>query len=748
MSFRVAKVAVAKATYWIDRPYDYLIPENAETQLCPGMRVKVPFSAGNRLCEGIVLSLAEESSFGKLKQIAEVLDREPVLTNEQIKLALFMREHFFCTVYEAVRTILPSGFWFNTEGRRKINDAFVEIASLCVSPEEALELSEKLARSAPQQSALLDTLAGFERIPSRELLKYAEASRATLLTLQKKDYVALEKHEIYRRPPMPKAEHRELPALSSEQQQAYDGLRQKLFTDEPSVSLLYGVTGSGKTGIYAHLIQACLKENRGAILLVPEIALTPQAISVFSSYFGDRIAVLHSSLSLSERYDEWKRIRDGEADVVIGTRSAVFAPVRNPGIIIVDEEQEDTYKSESSPRYHAVDIAKFRCSSERIPLLLGSATPNLVSMYKAREGVYSLFSLKGRYGDAQLPEVEIVDMREELLRGNGSDISTRLAEELRRNFDRGEQSILFLNRRGASKLINCPTCGYVYKCPRCSVSLTYHSVGNRLICHYCGYSRRVDERCPDCGGILNYSGTGTQLLSDELKKLFPDVEILRMDADTLAEVGSHDAVFDRFIEEKVPLLIGTQMVSKGLNFENVTLVGVISADQSLYSGDYRASEQTFSMLTQVVGRSGRGRKTGRAVIQTFSPQNDVIRFAAAQDYDSFYDAELEFRRMQNMPPFSDILRITAIGSDENRTCRCAADIAACLKRDLVEEDVALVLGPSPLPVARVNNRYRFAVNLVCHSNRKIRNYVANLITVCNKDKNYSGISIFADSNPL
>ena len=483
------------------------------------------------------------------------------------------------------------------------------------------------------------------------------------------------------------------------------------------------------------------------ILLVPEIALTPQMIETFSSHFGDEVAVLHSSLSVGERYDEWKRVKSGRARVVIGTRSAVFAPVPELGLIIIDEEQEETYKSENIPRYHARDVAKYRCAKANCLLLLGSATPDVVSMHAAKTGRYAFFELQSRYNERELPAVEIVDMKRELRRGNGGSISSLLREELQKNLERGEQSILFINRRGANRLISCGECGYVYRCPRCSVSLTYHSANGRLMCHYCGYSQRPDESCPDCGGALKYIGVGTQMVEEELKELFPDTPVLRMDADTVAPVGSHEKLLDRFRDERIPIMVGTQMVTKGLNFENVTLVGVISADQSLYAGSYRAGERTFSLITQVVGRSGRGSKPGRAVIQTFTPDNETIVQAARQDYFAFYASEAELRKIQRTPPFSEILAVTVSGMNEEHVYRCCRMIRQRLDNLLETNASAQVLGPAPLAVVKVNNRYRYRVMVYGGTNGGLRALLASVVMEFCRDKRFADVSIFADNDP-
>ena len=744
----VAKIAVAAATYWVDRPYDYLVPPEIQDKALPGVRVYVPFSRGNRRSEGVILALSDHSEYDKLKPISAVLDDAPVLSPEQIKLALFMRERFFCTVYSAIKAMLPAGLWFDGEGRRKIGDKTIEMARLCLPPEEASLIASRKRLRSPNQANLLELLCSFECLPSQELLRFTGASRQSLKALVKAELVELFQREAFRRPEIHLGEREALPVLNQEQQRAFDGISALTMSGESAAALLFGVTGSGKTSVYIHLIMEQLNRGKSAILLVPEIALTPQMIQTFSSHFGDDVAVLHSSLSVGERYDEWKRIRSGKARLAIGTRSAVFAPCENLGLIIIDEEQEETYKSENSPRYHARDIAKFRCARSGALLLLGSATPDIVSMYKAQTGQYAYFSLKNRYNEQQLPAVEIVDMKRELRCGNGGNISRKLSEELAANIERGEQSILFLNRRGANKLISCGDCGYTYKCPRCSVSLTYHSNNRRLMCHYCGFSQWIDDACPDCGGTLQFIGAGTQMIQQELEDLFPGVKIMRMDTDSVTPVGSHEELFTRFRREKIPIMVGTQMVTKGLNFENVTLVGVISADQSLYAGDYRAGERAFSLMTQVVGRSGRGEKPGRAIIQTYTPENEIIRQAARQDYEAFYQSELELRRLQNTPPFTELMAITVSGAVEEHVVAACRHIKAWLESTAGKTGAALILGPSPLPVVRVNNRYRYRVTICGKSSTHLRSLIAQIVMECSRDKRFGDVSVFADNDPL
>lgn len=742
----IAKIAVSGIPFRLDRPFDYAIPLDMKEKVQPGVRVEVPFTRANRRTEGIVLALAPIGAYEKLKPISEVLDETPILTQAQIKLALWMHERFFCTVYEAVKAMLPAGLWFKN-GKRRVSDKYVTMAALAVPAEEAAEAAEQRRRRAPQQSELLRTLCAIGRAALPDLREFTGASLQSVRALRDAGLISLEDVPVYRRPEAPEGERQPLPKLNSEQTKAFKGILKLAGGKKASGALLFGVTGSGKTTIYIRLIAEMRRRGKTAILLVPEIALTPQMLRTFSSHFGDDIAVLHSSLSAGERLDEWRRIKNGEAGVVIGTRSAIFAPAEDLGIIIIDEEQEDSYKSENAPRYHARDVAKFRCAQDNALLLLGSATPDVESRWRAEQGSYAYFTLSRRFNEQSMPSVEIVDMKRELRRGNGSSISERLRSEISENLERGEQSILFLNRRGANKLITCVDCGFTYSCPNCSVSLTYHSFSRRLMCHHCGYTQRLDEHCPECGGTLKYVGTGTQKLEEELHELFPDTPVLRMDTDTVAPAGGHDVLLERFQTERIPIMVGTQMVTKGLNFENVTLVGVISADQSLYAGDYRATERTFSLITQVVGRSGRFEKPGRAVIQTFTPENETIRQAARQDYESFYRAEIELRRLQALPPFTELLCITMSGREESLVLGCAAKARDELLDATRSESGVRVLGPAPLSVLRVNNNYRYRVTLCAPPGRGLRRFVADIVARYSSDKQFRGVSVYADTNP-
>ena len=819
----VAKIALQAATYAIDKPYDYQVPPELLDTLRPGMRVVVPFGAGNRRTEGIVLAL--EGGYPddpRRKSILTVLDEEPVLDGEALRLALWMRERWFCTVYDAARAMLPAGLYFSLQDRWKlapgvdreaayaaagrseharhivellfvsgreadvaqIKEAFGTkdpnpalkllrdkgiltletsasrgvgdkkelVASLAIPPEEAMALVTPRRRSAPLRYAVTELLCAIGSASAKELCYFTGAANATLRSLEKSGILRLEHREVFRRVTVEAGERAAPPVLNAEQQAAFEGLDALAAAGRPAAALLYGVTGSGKTQVYLRLIYEALARGRTAMVLVPEIALTPQLLRIFASHFGDDIAVLHSSLRAGERYDEWKRVRSGQARVVIGTRSAVFAPLRNLGLLILDEEQESTYKSENVPKYHARDVAKYRCAQNDALLVLGSATPSVESMYHAKRGDYRLFTLRRRYNEQALPEVLIADMKKELRAGNGTSLSGPLRAGLAAAMEAGEQSILFLNRRGASRMVTCGECGEVPTCPRCSVHLTYHSANGRLMCHYCGHSEPLPDACPSCGGALNFLGYGTQKVEEELHAAFPGREILRMDTDTVSVTQSHEKLLSRFEKERIPVLVGTQMVAKGLDFENVTLVGVISADLSLYVDDYRAGERTFSLLTQVVGRAGRGAKQGRAVIQTFTPENDVIRCAARQDYDSFYEQEIELRRMRLCPPFRELFVLTASGPLESavlRTCmRLRRSLEGWLAQPPFRDWELTVLGPAPASVAKINDRYRYRLTLAAQNTKEIRAMVAHLVRCAQTDKENKGVSVSADVNPL
>ena len=630
---------------------------------------------------------------------------------------------------------------------RRVRDKSEEIASLAVPWEEAVQYAQSKARSAPMQREVLTLLAQLGSVSAKELCYFTGATMATVRRLERLGFLSLSLRPVFRTPLPPPGDPVPLPVLNESQNAAYTGLAALQDREKPGAALLYGVTGSGKTSVYVRLIARTLEQGRSAVLLVPEIALTPQLIATLVGYFGKTVAVLHSGLRVTERYDEWRRIRQGGARVVIGTRSAVFAPVQQLGLLIVDEEQEQSYKSENSPRYHAREAALYRGAKEGALVLLGSATPSVETMYLARQGTYALFTLGQRFHGGALPEVRIVDLKEELRRGNGTSISLPLQEALRETMDQGRQSILFLNRRGAGQYRICVQCGAVPTCPRCSVSLTYHAANHRLLCHYCGHSEPVQDRCPQCGGMVKTMGVGTQRIEAELRTLFPDREILRMDADTVSATNTHEDILSRFEREKIPILVGTQMVTKGLNFENVTLVGVIDADLSLYVNHFRAAETTFSLLTQVVGRAGRGQYQGRALIQTMSPQHRVIELAARQDYDAFFSMELSLRQLQGLPPFRDLFTVTFLSRIEGWAVSGAARFRAMVLRQSPGWGTALtVLGPSPAPVVKVNNTFRYRLVLQTSGSRPLRRHLAAVLKAFLQDRANRGVTAYVDIN--
>lgn len=636
-----------------------------------------------------------------------------------------------------------------TDFLRRTNDKTEKIATLASSPEEAMEFASRRPKSAAMQKSVLELMCSVGSVAVKELCYFTGASVATVNRLEKLGYLTLTERPVLRcREIRPVTLDGPL-LLKDGQQVCFEGLARQMEEETPGVALLYGVTGSGKTSVYIKLIQKALETGKSAMLLVPEIALTPQLLGLLAAYFGDQVAVLHSSLGTAERYDQWKRVRSGEAKVVVGTRSAVFAPC-TPGLIILDEEQEHSYKSENSPRYSAREVAIWRGAKENALVLLGSATPSIESMYRAKTGVYRLYTLKERYNGRPLPNVDIVDMREELKMGNDLSLSVPLRHAILETRDAGKQTILLLNRRGNSRALVCVDCRETPECPRCSVRLTYHSANNRLMCHYCGFSQPNPQRCPACGGPLKTIGTGTQKVQEEMEFLFPEMETIRMDADTVSAVNTHEKILEHFQKEKVPVLIGTQMVAKGLNLPDVTLVGVLDADLSLYTGGYRAGETTFNMLTQVVGRAGRGDAAGRAMIQTLVPEHQVIKLAASQDYDGFYQLEINLRRVQNAPPFGDIASVTFIGQEETAVLRGAAkfrdSLNACLGQAPYRSERCTVLGPAPCVVPKINYHFRYQLTLRCRMTKQLRLLLAHLLRQFSKDKANRGVNAFVDVN--
>ena len=811
----IAKIAVAAATFAIDKPYSYFVP--ADMDLQPGIRVQVPFGRGNRRTEGVVLSV-EDGPRGDLKAVDCRLDETPLLSDTMLHLAAFLRERYFCTFFDGVRAMLPAGLWFQTKDtyrltedrswkekqlrnlqaknlllfledcggesdgtavrnliadpeelekataylmrqkwlqtrqdfQRRTSDKIEKIAALAVPAQEAMEYAQSRPKSAAMQRAVLELLCAVGSASVKELCYFTGASTATVNRLEKLGYVTLSEKPVLRCREIKAAKLDGPLELNPQQQAAFDGLYGQMTDANPGTALLYGVTGSGKTAVYIKLIEKCLSMGKQAVLLVPEIALTPQLLGLMAAHFDKNVAVLHSSLPAGERYDQWKRVRSGEATVVVGTRSAVFAPCPNLGLVILDEEQEHSYKSENSPRYAAGEVALWRGLKEKALVLLGSATPSVETMYHAKCGTYRLYTMKERYNGRPLPKVEIVDMRREVQQGNDLSVSYRLQDAIGQTIESGKQSILFLNRRGNSRALVCVDCRQTPECPRCSARLTYHSANERLMCHYCGLSQPASQRCPDCGGAMKRVGTGTQKVQQELQTVFPDLEILRMDADTVNAANTHENILDHFKNDRVPVLLGTQMVAKGLNLPDVTLVGVLDADLSLYTDSFRAAETTFNMLTQVVGRAGRGDTPGRAMIQTLVPEHKVITLAAKQDYDGFYEMEIGLRKMQSCPPFGDLAEITFIGQEEGRVLHGAVkfrdSLRALLQTPQYMTENCTVLGPAPCAVPKINYNFRYRLTLRCRMTKQLRLLLAHLLRQCSLDKENRGVSAFADVN--
>ena len=719
-----------------------------------------------------------------------------------------MKSRCFCTLYDAVKVMIPAGIGYKLVNRYRMNAAFKnydreaftdtawQIIVALTAAKNGLtgaELTERLgieekssdllsllengtvirenaaSRNAadattrmvcavpdfsgkltPKQQSAFDTLCAIGTVTVRELSYYTGVSAGIIRTLADKGAAEIFEVERFRRPKQEMADIRLPQTLSAEQMNVANDILRECDAAEPMVGLLYGVTGSGKTAVFLHVIRHVLTVGKGVIVTVPEISLTPQTLAVFTAAFGDTVAVFHSGLSVGERMDEWKRVRTGRAKIVVGTRSAVFAPVQNLGLIVMDEEQESTYKSESTPRYHARDIAKFRVNYNRAYCLLCSATPSVESYYMAQSGKYRYHALHHRYGDAVVPTVQLVDMNNEDLYRGKPMISMALARAVSENIRAGRQSILLLNRRGYHTYAVCKDCKTVAACPNCSISMTYHAANNRLMCHYCGHSEPAYVRCKACGGELTFSGGGTQKAEDQLREAFPEARILRVDTDTTANKYALEKKLNAFANGEYDIMIGTQMVAKGLDFENVTLVGVLSADQSLYSDDYRSNERTFDLLTQVVGRAGRGRYRGMALIQTHVPENPYLHLAAAQDYESFFETEIRFRRAMLYPPFADLLQIGFVGEKED-TVRAAAEYFSALLAETFRRDYPnlplRLLRASAASVSRMGGKYRYKIIMKYKNSKAFRDAIAMLLSTFSSDKRFLSVTAYADPNP-
>ena len=742
------EVYIFDAPYHIDRPFDYSCGDT----VAAGSIVKVPFGKANRLRYGIAVKVKETFDGENIKPVQAVFDSRYSLNEEMLGLCLFLKAHTLCTFGEAARCILPPGALSEMP-----NIKYRKTCVLNLTKDEALLVLSASGRAGIKsegQRAIVNYLLNIGSADIELVRDIPHSSSANISALEKKGIIKIISSEEIRNPYAEYARRRDTSPiiLSPAQQTAYDVIEEKLLEDEARAALLFGVTGSGKTKVIMRAIDRTLEEGRRVIMLVPEISLTPQTVNIFCSRYGERVAVIHSSLSKGERLDAWRRIKRGEVDLVIGTRSAIFAPVENLGLIVIDEEHEHTYKSESDPKYHARDVAAYRCGKNKALMLLASATPSIESFYKAQSGTYTLVPLRERYGGVKLPDAIIVDMREELRLGNTSPVSDRLHKALGEVYENYNQAILFLNRRGYSSQISCKECGEVITCPRCSVSLTYHtnSSGGKLLCHLCGYECPTPKRCPSCDaeGKLSFLGYGTQKLEAELNKYIPEMKVMRMDADTTSGKMAYDTMLEDFREGRADILLGTQMVAKGHDFPKVTLVGVALADTSLFVSDFRAAERTFSLLTQVIGRAGRAKDGGIAVIQTYAPKNEVIRLACLQDYEKFYEGEIAIRRELSYPPFCDMVQLT-LTADEEMTLFKEAKHLSDSVLDRLKGDIGrlpfVVFGPFEANVYKLNEKYRMRMVVKCRLNKITRALFHDILCEFSAVK---GVTLAIDLNPL
>lgn len=799
---KVVRVIISNIIKKIDRPYDYFFPFDEDPI---GKRVIVPFGKANAPRKALVLECFEQPSEKPLKQVIEVLDEEPVVTEQQIPLIHYLKEHYFIPYYRALGCLLPAGLdykihkaycypgqayeprfealvdFFRSKkkavpqdkipdalrslaaealdegilsqlviGKRNLGDLTDKMISLAVSVTEAEMYLSNLSDRCQGQKDLLLLLFDNNTVSVKEALYMTGCSVSSVQTLQRNGLIYIFLQPRVRTPYADLEKKIDVSPLelNESQLEIYRDIAAVLDKGR-STQLIHGITGSGKTHIYMRLMDDVLSAGKSVLFLVPEISLTPQTLARFYGRYGEKVAVIHSGLSMGERLDEWKKIRSLDTSLVVGTRSAVFSPIRNLGLIIMDEEHEASYKSESAPKFHARDIAKFLCTKQNIPLILGSATPSLESYRSAETGRYKLYALTARFNSMPLPEVEMVDMRQEFQTGNLSFMSETLKQQLDQTLDAGQQAILFLNRRGAHSSVICQKCGYALKCPSCGISMTYHSANNRCICHFCSYSIKMFDTCPKCGDEhIKMLGFGTQMVEEQLIKLYPKAKILRMDMDTVNNYISYQTMLGDFAEKKYDILLGTQMVAKGLNFPGVTLVGVLQADMSLYIDDFRAGERTFSLLTQVCGRSGRAGKSGRAIIQSYCPEHEVLQFAKEQDYKSFYDYEIKFRKAINYPPFCDIALFMLQGVTADKAALAAGDLFTLLEtyaRGDASDIPIRLLQPSWPRIVKVSDKYRMQMVVKCRNSAKFR----KLADQCMDEiMNRHNVLISVDINPL
>ena len=798
----IAKVIVDVAAYPVDRPFDYIVPQEWASLIEKGCRVKVPFGPRNVL--GFVVELTDKTEFvlEKLKAISQVLDIEPVLTEEMLQLSNWLKKQTICYEIDALQVMLPAALrakyeklvslkvpkdhlahniqpLFNKNGVAKYKQ-FEQANLLHVLKKLLLEnqveiytevkqqgnvksvqkilveqdiaklqgISNDIPNRAKKQKTLIEWMINHagELFTKEEFLSQSGASEPVLKAIIDKGAAFFVKEEVYRDPFKKDVEKTDFLKLTDEQQSALDKILLAMAEKRSETFLLQGVTGSGKTEVYLQAIQKTLAEGKQAIMLVPEISLTPQMTERFRARFGELVAVLHSGLSIGEKYDEWRKIQQGKVSVVVGARSAIFAPFENVGLIILDEEHESTYKQEDSPRYHARDVAIWRSQFYNCPVILGSATPSLESFARARKGVYTLLTLKNRALNQSLPKVEVVDMRAELAAGNRSMFSNKLIEAIQLRIERNEQIVLFLNRRGYSSFVLCRDCGTTVQCPNCDISLTYHRYQEKIKCHYCGYEEYVPQTCPQCASDnIRFFGTGTQKVEEELYKLFPEVKVLRMDVDTTSKKGAHEQLLDQFGRGEAQILLGTQMIAKGLDFPNITLVGVLSADTSLHIPDYRSAERTFQLLTQVSGRAGRHEKEGEVIIQSYTPDHYAIQLSIEQLYEPFYEQEMFNRRQAGYPPFYYLALVQVSHEDVMMASEYANRVAEYLRSNLTFN--VSIIGPTTASIARLQNRYRYQCLIKYRVEPNLINVLLDLIKLYRAEWVKNGIVLSIDLDP-
>ena len=739
----IAEVVINRSAKRLNRTFDYKIPKNLEELIMIGSTVLVPFGKSSTLEEGYVIGIKENTEY-EVKEINQIKHN---LTEKQIELAKWMAKRYFCNISDCIKQMLTPGTK-NRKVEKNVQDKTINAVYLKKSIDEIQFDIDMGKIKSEKQKKILQFLKSNEGATVPEIEEFTGVTRAIVKTLEKNEYIEIVEKTVERNPLANKQiEKTSDLKLTDEQQNAYYSITSSMLNNEYEQFLLYGVTGSGKTEVYLQLIEKAISLNKTAIVLVPEISLTPQMIDRFIARFDkEKIAVLHSKLSIGERYDEWNKIKEGKAQIVIGARSAIFAPIENIGVIIIDEEHDSSYKSESIPKYDAKEIAKRIAKENNCPLVLGSATPDIVTYYKANEGNITLLELTRRANNSNLPEVEVVDLKMELATGNRSMLSFKLHDAIEQNLKDKRQTILFLNRRGYSTFIMCRECGYTVKCKNCNISMTYHRTENKLKCHYCGYEENVVTVCPECHSTkIRYFGTGTQRLEDEIHKIFPNASTIRMDIDTVTKKNSHEEILNKFKNENIDILIGTQMVVKGHHFPNVTLVGVIAADSSLNIDDYRANERTFQILTQVAGRAGRENLPGNVIIQTYNPDNFSIQCAKKQDYKMFYNTEIALRKQLKYPPFCDIILIGFNSLIESEIIK-VSDMVYTYLKDKLDEQTFIILKPMPSPVDKIQNRYRWRIiikgNMTDTANQIINNCLKQVY-----ESNFKNTRVTVDINP-